>query len=102
MLPNISDTARATEHAVRPVDDEDPFQGPSIVTLASEAILVIQITMSSKNYHPLYILQYNTERSRNQVMATFLWESMTLEAIVITVQASWENKYEEVTHSLVN
>ena len=58
--------------------------------------------MSGKTYHPLHVLQYNTGRSRDQVMVTLLREPRTLEADIIAVQEPWENEYEDVTHHPAN
>jgi Endonuclease-reverse transcriptase len=46
----------------------------------------------------LQIIQYNTHRSKDKVMATFLRDKKVLEAAVIAVQEPWNNSLNETTH----
>ncbi|KAI9037662.1 uncharacterized protein KD926_000148 [Aspergillus affinis] len=51
---------------------------------------------------PLHILQYNTNRSKDKVMAQFLRDPAVLEADLIFVQEPWENPYQDTTHHPAN
>lgn len=62
---------------------------------------MIPTTMSYRD-QPLHILQYNTHRSKDKVMAAFLKEPETLEADIIAIQEPWENEYADTTHHPAN
>jgi hypothetical protein len=44
------------------------------------------------------ILQYNTHKSKDGVMATFLRDPQVLRASVIATQEPWRNEYDDTTH----
>ncbi|PCG88662.1 Endonuclease/exonuclease/phosphatase [Penicillium occitanis (nom. inval.)] len=44
------------------------------------------------------ILQYNTHKSKDEVMATFLRDPEVLQASVIAIQEPWKNEYDDTTH----
>ncbi|EEA25056.1 reverse transcriptase, putative [Talaromyces marneffei ATCC 18224] len=41
---------------------------------------------------------YNTHKSKDEVMATFLRDSTVLQASVIAIQEPWRNEYDDTTH----
>jgi ribonuclease HI len=47
---------------------------------------------------PLTIIQYNTHRSRDVVMADFLAKPGVIQADIIAVQEPWENPYNDTTY----
>lgn len=47
---------------------------------------------------PFEILQYNTHKSKDEVMATFLRDPTVLRASVIAIQEPWKNEYDDTTH----
>ncbi|KAI9034750.1 uncharacterized protein KD926_006125, partial [Aspergillus affinis] len=51
---------------------------------------------------PLYILQYNTNRSKDKVMVQFFRDPAVLEADLIFVQEPWENLYQDTTYYPAN
>lgn len=53
--------------------------------------------MSRETY--LSILQYNTRKSKDQVMASFLRDPKVLEYDIIAVQEPWRNPYTATTHN---
>ena len=53
--------------------------------------------MSRETY--LSILKYNTRRSKDQVMASFLRDPKVLEYDVIAIQEPWRNPYTATTHN---
>jgi hypothetical protein len=46
----------------------------------------------------LTIIQYNTNRSKDVVMAQFMRDPMVLRAGIIAIQEPWANPYQETTH----
>lgn len=50
------------------------------------------------NNIPLTIIQYNTHRSRDVVMADFLAKPEVSKADIIAVQEPWENPYTDTTY----
>ncbi|RHZ44115.1 FAD-binding oxidoreductase [Aspergillus thermomutatus] len=48
------------------------------------------------------VLQYNTHRSKDKVMAPFLRTKEVLEADVIAIQEPWDNPYQGTTHHPAN
>ncbi|RAO68551.1 uncharacterized protein BHQ10_004563 [Talaromyces amestolkiae] len=44
------------------------------------------------------ILQYNTHKSKDKVMATFLHDPEVLKASIIAIQEPWRNEYDDTTH----
>ena len=50
------------------------------------------------NNTPLTIIQYNTHRSRDVVMADFLAKPEVSKADIIAVQEPWENPYNDTTY----
>ncbi|KAL4873119.1 hypothetical protein BDV12DRAFT_97424 [Aspergillus spectabilis] len=50
------------------------------------------------NSKPLQILQYNTARSKDVVMADFLRKPAVAQAEIIAVQEPWKNAYKDDTH----
>jgi ribonuclease HI len=55
--------------------------------------------MSRETY--LSILQYNTRKSRKQVMASFLRDPKVLEYDILAIQEPWRNKHMATTHNPV-
>jgi hypothetical protein len=47
---------------------------------------------------PFEILQYNTHKSKDKVMATFLRDPEVLKASIIAIQEPWKNEYDDTTH----
>lgn len=47
---------------------------------------------------PFEILQYNTHKSKDEVMATFLRDPEVLKASIIAIQEPWKNEYDDTTH----
>jgi len=50
------------------------------------------------NKTPFTIIQYNTHRSRDVVMADFLAKPKVIQADIIAVQEPWENPYNDTTY----
>lgn len=46
----------------------------------------------------LTIIQYNTNRSKNVVMAQFMRDLTVLQAGIIAIQEPWANPYQETAH----
>jgi hypothetical protein len=53
--------------------------------------------MSRETY--LSILQYNTRKSKDQVMASFFRDPKVLEYDIIAIQEPWRNPYTATTHN---
>jgi len=53
--------------------------------------------MSKETY--LSILQYNTRKSKDQVIASFLQDPKVLEYDIIAIQEPWRNPYTATTHN---
>ena len=51
-------------------------------------------------YNDLHILQYNTHKSRNQVMASLLRDPRVLQYDILAIQEPWLNPYQSTTHHL--
>jgi exonuclease III len=55
--------------------------------------------MSKETY--LSILQYNTRKSRKEVMASFLRDPKVLEYDILAIQEPWRNRHMATTHNLI-
>jgi hypothetical protein len=54
-------------------------------------------------YHKeLQVIQYNTNQSRDQVMAIFLWDPKVRQADIIAIQEPWNNPYSDTTYHPAN
>jgi exonuclease III len=57
-----------------------------------------KLSLSLMNKKPFTIIQYNTHRSRDVVMADFLSKPGVQSADIIAVQEPWENPYNDTTY----